>query len=234
MTDMSNERSLGRNEPCPCQSGKKYKRCCGVAAAPKLSVSNRQAPQIPGMPGGFPSDLSELSDPSALAGMNPELMMQFTQALQRLPKSQIQRFQVLMQKAMSGKDVTQEAAAFEKTLPVEFQAMMRSMGAMGMGMGGETGAESGWGAPESGSGFDLGGGLGLPTGDKEIQALEAPLSEDEARTLVAKAAADGKITQAQADALLRVEPQLEEEIRQKGQEGQEGKFKKLWKNISKK
>ena len=22
----------GRNDPCPCGSGKKYKRCCGVAA----------------------------------------------------------------------------------------------------------------------------------------------------------------------------------------------------------
>jgi len=23
---------IGRNEPCPCGSGKKYKRCCGAAA----------------------------------------------------------------------------------------------------------------------------------------------------------------------------------------------------------
>ena len=23
---------IGRNEPCPCGSGKKYKRCCGLAA----------------------------------------------------------------------------------------------------------------------------------------------------------------------------------------------------------
>ena len=23
---------VGRNEPCPCGSGKKYKRCCGAAA----------------------------------------------------------------------------------------------------------------------------------------------------------------------------------------------------------
>jgi uncharacterized protein YecA (UPF0149 family) len=22
---------VGRNEPCPCGSGKKYKRCCGAA-----------------------------------------------------------------------------------------------------------------------------------------------------------------------------------------------------------
>ena len=23
--------SIGRNEPCPCGSGKKYKKCCGLA-----------------------------------------------------------------------------------------------------------------------------------------------------------------------------------------------------------
>jgi SWIM/SEC-C metal-binding protein len=24
------EKKVGRNEPCPCGSGKKYKKCCGV------------------------------------------------------------------------------------------------------------------------------------------------------------------------------------------------------------
>jgi uncharacterized protein YecA (UPF0149 family) len=24
---------VGRNDPCPCGSGKKYKKCCGVASA---------------------------------------------------------------------------------------------------------------------------------------------------------------------------------------------------------
>jgi preprotein translocase subunit SecA len=26
------EEKTGRNEPCPCGSGKKYKKCCGKAA----------------------------------------------------------------------------------------------------------------------------------------------------------------------------------------------------------
>lgn len=26
------ERSVGRNDPCPCGSGKKYKKCCGRAS----------------------------------------------------------------------------------------------------------------------------------------------------------------------------------------------------------
>ena len=25
-----NENKIGRNDPCPCGSGKKYKKCCGV------------------------------------------------------------------------------------------------------------------------------------------------------------------------------------------------------------
>lgn len=25
-----NKEKIGRNEPCPCGSGKKYKKCCGV------------------------------------------------------------------------------------------------------------------------------------------------------------------------------------------------------------
>src|ERR1700730_15176245 len=34
----------GRNEPCPCGSGKKYKRCCGEG---ELSVSNPQGASAP-------------------------------------------------------------------------------------------------------------------------------------------------------------------------------------------
>ena len=34
--------AVGRNAPCPCGSGKKYKRCCANKAA-KMSVSMRLA-----------------------------------------------------------------------------------------------------------------------------------------------------------------------------------------------
>ena len=30
-------RKVGRNEPCPCGSGKKFKRCCGSADKPSLN-----------------------------------------------------------------------------------------------------------------------------------------------------------------------------------------------------
>jgi len=29
---MDKKRKVGRNDPCPCGSGKKYKRCCGARA----------------------------------------------------------------------------------------------------------------------------------------------------------------------------------------------------------
>jgi preprotein translocase subunit SecA len=33
MTVRSSELKIGRNDPCPCGSGKKYKKCCGRATA---------------------------------------------------------------------------------------------------------------------------------------------------------------------------------------------------------
>jgi hypothetical protein len=32
-TVVRNEAKIGRNDPCPCGSGKKYKKCCGAATA---------------------------------------------------------------------------------------------------------------------------------------------------------------------------------------------------------
>jgi preprotein translocase subunit SecA len=26
------DKKIGRNDPCPCGSGKKYKKCCGISA----------------------------------------------------------------------------------------------------------------------------------------------------------------------------------------------------------
>jgi Flp pilus assembly protein TadD len=35
----------GRNDPCPCGSGKKYKKCCGLAAASGIDDPARQREQ---------------------------------------------------------------------------------------------------------------------------------------------------------------------------------------------
>ena len=107
---------VGRNEPCPCGSGKKYKRCHGVDAAPKLTT--------PSAPAGMPAGL-----PPGLENMDPAMMMQLSQAFQKLPRAQMQKFQSLMQRAMAGQDVSREAELLEKTLPPEFKSMMEGFAA---------------------------------------------------------------------------------------------------------
>jgi hypothetical protein len=179
------EREIGRNEPCPCGSGRKYKRCCGVNAAPKLT--EQRTPIAP--------EQTQLQDQAAQ--MDPKAMAQMSQLLQRLPKGQMQRLQSLMQKAMSGKDVSREAEAFEQTLPLEFQQLVRSM------------------APPA------------PRDEATAPAAAASapgaaMSEEEARRLVAEAAATGKISPEEAEGLLHskapegAEPSSEEAPKTKG------------------
>jgi hypothetical protein len=118
------EKVVGRNEPCPCGSGKKFKRCCGVAAAPILG-----APKAPTMD-QLKAAAAEKGLPFDPSQMDPEMMNKLGRAMSRLPKGQLQRLQAIMQKAMTGKDVSREAAELEGQLPVEFQEMVRSMSGM--------------------------------------------------------------------------------------------------------
>lgn len=121
------EEQIGRNEPCPCGSGKKYKRCCGVNAAPKLTT-----PTAAFAPGAAEGDTTGAAagtaggfDPAAMqAALNPEWAQQFAEMVKRLPKGQMQRLQGLMRKAMAGTDVSREMAEFEKTLPTGFQSLL--------------------------------------------------------------------------------------------------------------
>lgn len=115
---------ISRNDPCPCGSGKKYKKC---------HLGQPDDPAAPPPPEPTLADAHEQSASTSPAGgldpsqFNPEMMASFMQMFQRLPKGQVQRFQAIMQKAMAGKDVSREAAEFEKTLPVEFQSLIQGM-----------------------------------------------------------------------------------------------------------
>ena len=162
---MTETQTIGRNEPCPCGSGKKHKRCCGVNAAPKITPP-KQTEQSGGP-----------WDPAALANMDPQMMQQVSNALQRLPRGQLQKLQSIMQKAMSGKDVTAESAEFEKSLPPDFQQLMQTF-AMSAAMASAQ--------PEP----------------AETEALKS-MTEDRAREIVEKAAAEGTITKEQAESLLK-------------------------------
>ncbi|MEK6579879.1 MAG: SEC-C metal-binding domain-containing protein [Bdellovibrionota bacterium] len=109
------ENTIGRNEPCPCGSKKKYKRCCGVDAAPKLNAA-KSAPLT-------------AESVAKEAGMDPSQldmawMAQMGQMFQRLPRGQMQKLQSLVQRAMSGRDVAQEMEEFQHTLPLDLQQML--------------------------------------------------------------------------------------------------------------
>lgn len=145
-----------------------------------------------------------------MPNLDPATMMQVTQALQRLPKGQLQRLQGIMQKAMSGKDVSREAAEFERTLPPDFQNLMQSLAATMGGMGGMGGAMGAM--PETAA----------PTGSPD-----AGLSVDEARKIVEKAAAEGKISADQATELLSAA-----QTDQSAPAGEKKGFGKLWGKIT--
>ncbi|NBU20588.1 hypothetical protein EBS43_04095 [bacterium] len=175
MTEVSKEEvkeaaKTGRNEPCPCGSGKKYKRCCGVGAEPKITPPKAAQSSSP-------------MDPGMFGNMDPQLMTQVAQAVQRLPKGQMHRLQSLMQKAMSGKDVAQEAAEFEKTLPLEFQNLMRSF-AMQSALASQAQQAS---------------------ANEDTTAGSSPeMTVDQAKEVIEKAAAAGKISTQEAEQLLQV------------------------------
>lgn len=192
--------AIGRNEPCPCGSRKKFKRCCGVDAAPKLTESKK--PTI---------------DPSMLGDMNPEFMSQVGQALQRLPRGQLQRLQGMMQRAMNGADVSAEAADLERNLPPDFKNLMQSWQGMAGGMPGMEGAAEAMAA--AGGAEGMAGLAGLNPSE-----AEPAMTEEEARRLVEAAAKEGAIPVEQAEALLQPTPQTDAEA--------ESKLGKFWRGLS--
>lgn len=180
-----------------------------------------------GMPGGLPFDVNSL---------DPQWMMQFSQALQRLPAGQMQKLQAIMQKAMAGKDVTREAADFEKHLPPQFQSLLKSFkmpegaaGAPGMGMpGGMPGFPAGMENPLAGmSPEEIQKQMAsFMESSQAIEAESAPaMDENEAKKIVAAALAEGKISQEQAASVLG----SGESNAAGGESG--SKFSKLWKSV---
>jgi uncharacterized protein YecA (UPF0149 family) len=101
---------VGRNDSCPCGSGKKYKRCHGLESEPQPAL---KAPEQPSEKAAF--------DPGQL---DPQWMANFALAMKKLPRGQVQKIQALMSKAMMGKDISREAAELERTLPPEFQSLL--------------------------------------------------------------------------------------------------------------
>jgi hypothetical protein len=117
--------------------------------------------------------------------MDPAWLGQFQQALQRLPKGQLQRIQSLMQRAMAGKDVSRDAAELERMMPPEILALARSN-------------------PMAGA---LASAGGASTSEADAMSVE------DARRLVEEAAQKGEISSAQAQELLANAPTSESEAK---------------------
>ena len=49
---------IGRNQPCPCGSDKKYKKCCGSALAESVGDDSPE-PRVFGKSGDFPISVIE-------------------------------------------------------------------------------------------------------------------------------------------------------------------------------
>jgi hypothetical protein len=111
-------KNVGRNDPCPCGSGKKYKRCHGEDTPwqgnAKASASESEA--------GPTEESMPQFDPSK---MDLNWLAEFSSAMQRLPKGQLQQLQAIMQKGMAGKDVTRELEDLQKRLPPSVQELLK-------------------------------------------------------------------------------------------------------------
>jgi hypothetical protein len=177
------EKIVARNEPCPCGSGKKYKRCHGVDAAPKLGVpkwaatagTEEGAPGAEGAPGGMPFDPSKI---------DPAMAAQLRGALARMPRSQLAKLQSIVQRMASGKsgeDVARDAAELQRTLPPDLQ---QTFLAMAMQLSPQFSALQGEAASGAGA------------------SSASPMSEEEARKIIEKAAAEGKLGADKARELL--------------------------------
>ncbi len=200
------EKTVARNEPCPCGSGKKYKRCCGVDSAPKLgapkpapwTAAAQEAAQNGELASGLAAQNGGLPfDPSQI---DPKWMNQFSRAMQRLPKAQLQKFQSLMTRAMAGKDVSREAAELERVLPAELRTLMGSFQMPGMAAAG-------------------------------AQTESGPMSAEEARKIVEEAKASGQISETEANELLAAS-QTDQSAEKAPQEGTG--FSKLWRKFTQK
>lgn len=114
-------KNVGRNEPCPCGSGKKFKKCHGENTpwqgnpAPVSEAGDSAGD--PASEGGMPA-----FDPTK---MDLSWLAEFSAAIQRLPKGQLQQLQAIMQKGMHGKDVSRELEDLQKRLPPSVQELLR-------------------------------------------------------------------------------------------------------------
>lgn len=100
--------SVSRNDPCPCGSGQKYKRCCGQASGRNASSSSALAPSS-----------IEVDQLVALfhAGRFADLETRASRLLEKFPKSGLVWKLLCAALQMQGKNALQALRAAAKLLP---------------------------------------------------------------------------------------------------------------------
>jgi hypothetical protein len=118
MTTENQFKNVGRNDSCPCGSGKKFKRCHGENTPWQGNEPTRDVAAT----GDAEEAAAPQFDPSK---MDLAWLAQFSSAIQRLPKGQLQQLQAIMQKGMQGKDVTRELEELQRRLPPSVQELLK-------------------------------------------------------------------------------------------------------------
>jgi tetratricopeptide (TPR) repeat protein len=112
-------REAGRNDPCPCGSGKKHKRCCGERALrrlePEIQATRPRSLDPP------PIELNPLIA-MAQAGRNAELETRSRELLVRLPNSGMLWRLLGMSLWMQGKDAIHALGRVVELLPDDAEA----------------------------------------------------------------------------------------------------------------
>jgi hypothetical protein len=111
--------------------------------------------------------------------MDPQFMREMSAQLQRLPKGQLQKLQAIMQRAMAGKDVSKEAAEWERGLPLSLQEFFRNSPMVSQMMQSQMGQAAA--APAE---------------------TAVPQTEEEARKVIEEAVREGRLSAEEAKAVL--------------------------------
>ena len=117
-------------------------------------------------------------DPSK---MDPQVLMQLSQLIQKLPADKLNRMQTLMHNMMAGHDVRREMEEFEQGLPAGFRDQLLGL------MAGQAGAISP--AP-------------MMEVEAEAEVPSEPMNMREARLTILRAVAAGKMMPEEAEKLL--------------------------------
>lgn len=124
--------------------------------------------------------------------MDPKLLMELTELIQRLPPAQLQRMQTLMHNMMAGFDVRKDLEEFEKSLPPGFREKLLSIWARQAATETQAGAGAASTPPPSAA----------IQSEERTETTAAQMGLRDARLTILRAVADGQMSPEEAEHLL--------------------------------